>query len=151
VTQPPKKYQLEPGTIIEATNLMTDIIPALMDAWRSVDLRRCAIFEAANANEIAAIGEENEDTDYTQWMYEEIIKELETYAPMGYYIGNNEGDASDLGVWPLDFDTLTNDWPQDKLIEALYDFIDGEGLAEQMMEFLRERKQTEADQADQAE
>ena len=79
------------GTIIQATMLEEDVIPALLDELESVAPQEAAEVRENYSEEIAA-----NDPDFCWTTLFDILQE---HAPPYTYVGAHPGDGSDYGVW----------------------------------------------------
>jgi hypothetical protein len=95
---------LEVGSYSSDTMRSRDLIPAFIDALRSVDEKRADEIENAEENkgvfewlETAGIGDE---TDEASDLVNELFDVLNEYCPPYCSFGSTEGDGACYGCWP---------------------------------------------------
>lgn len=95
------------GTISHGTHRPQDLIPAFLDALRTVNPAAYDQLTLGSGHPpIPSYALEDEDAQWwnedAQWILEDLISCLEESAPEGTYFGTLEGDGSDFGFWPLE-------------------------------------------------
>jgi len=95
------------GTISHGTLRPQDLIPAFLDALRTVDPTYDQLHFAWIPQYLACALVEGDASDWwssedCNWCLEDLISRLEESAPEGTYFGTHEGDGSDFGFWPLE-------------------------------------------------
>lgn len=85
------------GTIIHGTMRIEDLVPALIDALRSVSPTTADTMQAEFDT-----CKSDEDRDY--FLYETLFDAMDEYCLPFTYFGSHPGDGCDYGVWPVDID-----------------------------------------------
>ena len=81
----------EPGSISSGTLLQEDLVYAFLS-----ELER---FNGLKATKLWA-EYDNDDYSDIDWFIQELMDELQEYAPDGCYFGSHPGDGADFGFWP---------------------------------------------------
>ena len=83
----------EPGSISSGTLLQGDLIKAFLGELGSLDANKEAFYRLEYECEDDTPGW---DIDF---FIQEIMDELQEYAPEGHYFGAHPGDGADFGFW----------------------------------------------------
>lgn len=84
-----KADQLKDQTIVHGTGLCEDLYPIFRNLLVLLDPDKAQRYEEAG----------DIPTDDETW---ELLLELDSLAPEGYYFGSHPGDGSDFGFWKLE-------------------------------------------------
>lgn len=95
------------GTISHGTLRPQDLIPAFLDALRTLNPAAYDQLMFGSGHPlIPSYALEDEDADWwtedAQWILDDLTDRLAESAPEGHYFGALEGDGSDFGFWPID-------------------------------------------------
>jgi|DEB0MinimDraft_10_1074344.scaffolds.fasta_scaffold37485_2 hypothetical protein len=98
------------GTISHGTHRPQDLIPAFLDALRTVNPAAYDQLTLGSGHPpIPSYALEDEDAEWWEtedcgYVLEDVREKLEESAPEGTYFGTLEGDGTDFGFWPLESD-----------------------------------------------
>ena len=103
---------IEAGTIIRATMLESDLIPAFLDVLRDeAPAKAAAIVAEYGADWIEARCSvrgmdypADSDINLMSCFMDDLWFSMEDLAPEGFYFGAHEGDGSDFGFWHIEDD-----------------------------------------------
>jgi len=103
-----KLYRLKLGSISHGTMRPRDLLPALIDASKTVrlsdqDRRSVQEIERDFRSWWEIEDWTNNQTHHAEMVIEQLFDTLDNYVPAYTYLGSHEGDGSDYGVWI--------DWP----------------------------------------
>ena len=90
------------GTVSHGTLRSEDLIPAFRDELeRLADMTSWPLLNLADeCQAIIEAYDEGEEVENASEIVNELIDELNQYAPLYCYFGAHEGDGSDFGFWP---------------------------------------------------
>jgi len=97
-----KTIIIEEGTIIHATMITQDLIPAFLDELNRVNPMGYAQMMVNNAMPPSYAMDDDEDEWWDDEAYsylEMLFDALDEESPEGFYFGAHPGDGSDYGYW----------------------------------------------------
>lgn len=94
-----------PGSISHGTLLIADLVTAFSEWLEEHGDSNDQAFLNANAFEISQAHETDPfaevESEYADWLLQELFDRIGEHAPEGYYFGAHEGDGTDFGFWPI--------------------------------------------------
>jgi hypothetical protein len=101
---------MEPGTVSHGTLRPQDLVPAFLSVLEELAPSHYAALMVQPFPLPPSYAMEDEDSEWWQseecgYFLEELYDLLDEHAPEGTYFGAHEGDGSDFGFWPIEYDS----------------------------------------------